>query len=397
MFLPYRVKNPIKHFPIMTVSIIVLNVIIYVFTAESNMLGIRPEVVKDYAYALGATPWYNFISAAFLHAGPMHIIGNMVFFWVFGPPVEDRLGPWRFFVVYMLAGLGGDLCQAALGYAEGGRPTPIIGASGCIFGIMGAYWYIYSWSTVCVAYFIWIVWIWYGVWEVAAFWVVAYYFVYNVAIGALSRSLQAGGGVANFAHVGGAVVGLASCLLLRTRRDSAQVSEAKAVQSDTRDLTMVPLHGLQSMLAETPDDPELIRALVRPAMAQGAVYLVEDAMSKVGPAMIDKDPGFVAYYLTILRGRADIYQPAHMLRLAGLLERTAQAQEALQVYQLIAQKYPTAQDAETALYRMSLCYWRTFRDAESARQTLRRMAADFPTGPMIPFGKSLWNEIAQAR
>jgi membrane associated rhomboid family serine protease len=351
---------------------------------------IRPDVLAGYGFILGKTPFYTYFTAVFLHADPFHLLGNMLFLWVFGPSVEDRLGVGRFLGMYFLSGFIGDLMQAGLGAAEG-RYLPGIGASGCIAGLLGAYWYMFSWSTVCVFY--WIGWLWHGVWEVAAGWVVGLFFAKEVLFGYLMRSAGQGGGVANFAHVGGVLGGLLICLALRAKRDSSELSEARAIQADMKDLSLMPLHALQTMLESDPLNTQLIRAMVKPAYNLNKVGVIHDAMARAGTAMIEADPTFVAYYLTTLRGESGIYQPVQLLRLAGVLERAGEASQALQVYSLISQRDATSQDAETALYKMANCYWTTFHDVQNARNCLREMATRFPNGPMTPYGRNLWNQI----
>lgn len=99
MLIPYRVKNPTKHFPFATLGLITANIIVYILTTDS-FLAIREDVVERYAYAFGVSPFINFITAAFLHTDPFHLLGNMLFLRVFGPPVEDRLRIPRYLAVY---------------------------------------------------------------------------------------------------------------------------------------------------------------------------------------------------------------------------------------------------------------------------------------------------------
>jgi len=167
LFLPYRVKNPWKHFPYTTVAIIAVNVLVYSLTTES-FLHIREEVVEGYAFQFGVSSFMSLFYAMFLHQDIFHIGGNMLFLWVFGPAVEDRLRPGRYLLVYFATGIVGALLQSFIDTAAG-HSAPCIGASGCIMGVMGAYWYLFSWSTVCVFYWIFIR---LGVWEIDAFWVI---------------------------------------------------------------------------------------------------------------------------------------------------------------------------------------------------------------------------------
>ena len=86
-----------------------MNVVVYVFTTN-HLLVIKPSVIADYGFVLGTHPLVNFITAAFLHADPFPLIGNMLFLWLFAPSVEDRPGIPVFLVLYLAAGLAGALC-----------------------------------------------------------------------------------------------------------------------------------------------------------------------------------------------------------------------------------------------------------------------------------------------
>lgn len=390
MLIPYRVKNPTKNFPVATVAIIAINCLVYMFTTN-NLLQIKESVVNSYAFGLGASPIFNFFSAIFLHADPFHLIGNMLFFWVFGPPVEDRLGIPRYIGLYLITGFAGDILQALFDQIIFGHPQLGIGASGCIMGIVGAYWYLFSWSTVCVFY--WFGLIFHGVWEVAAIWMIALYVFIDIAEGVFSGALKGAGGVANFAHVGGAVAGMFLCIAMRAKRDSEAMSEAKAIHADMGDLSSLPVHALESMLEEDKGNPELIRAAIQPAMRMGRESMIHTAMRDAGLSLIDKDPGLVVHYLVDLHGDPTLYQPMHLLRLAGILERANDPSQALLVYRYIVNTYPSVPDAETAFYRMAHCYWNTLHNGQSARACLQEMATRFPNGPMFQFGKTLWNQI----
>jgi membrane associated rhomboid family serine protease len=392
VLLPYRVKNPTKRFPIATLSIIAINVVVFGLTCGDG-LQIRESVLNSYAFALGTSPVLNFFTAAFLHMDPIHLLGNMLFFWIFGPPVEDRLGIPRFLALYFVAGLCGDLLQAVLDLSMAGHSMPGIGASGCIMGVLGAYWYLFSWSTVCVFY--WFGWFWHGVWEVQALWVIGLYFVMDIGEGILSGAMGVSGGVANFAHVGGSVAGALLCLAMRMKRDTEAVSEAKAMQADMKDLSLVPLYSLRAMLEQDPQNGELLRAMITPALRQRNQAAIDEAFTRAGTSLIDTDPELVAYYLIDLQGAGSIYQPMHLLHLAGLLERSGDTQKALRAYRVIADRFASAPETETALYRMAQCSWNAHKDSETARSCLAEMAKRFPKGEMTPYGRALWQQIEQ--
>jgi membrane associated rhomboid family serine protease len=390
---PYRVKNPTTHFPFATVIIIVINIVVYIFTTD-DLLRINQNVAQNYGFGGESLPFLNFFTGMFLHGSPFHVISNMIMLWIFGPAVEDRLRIPRYLAVYFAAGIAGDLLQAGVNIMSAGAAGYAIGASGCIMGIIGAYWYLFSWSTVCIAWVIWLIWIWYGVWEVAAFWVIGLYMASELLDGLLS--MGAVGGIAHFCHIGGAIAGMLLCMGMKIKRDTAAISEARELQANMRDLSEVPIYALQTMLEQDPLNPTIIRALVKQALHLKYPEAIDQAMAQAGHTLIDKDPALVAYYLTSFGGNVGLYHPVCLMRLVGIMERSGNPQQALQLYQLLCKHYPTAPDVETALYRMAQCYWHVFRDAESARSCIREMMRRFPNGAMAPFARTLWDQIGQS-
>lgn len=395
-FLPYRVKNPAKNFPYATLTLIVINVLIYMFTTQ-YYLEITKAAQKAGAFAFGESSPFCFISSIFLHGNLEHILGNMLFLWIFGPPVEDRLGIGKYLGLYFVTGFAGAFLEGVLDKAFLGHAVPVIGASGCIAGVIGAYWRIFPWSKVCVAYFYWffLVIIRWGVWEIAAVWLLGYFFVKDLFWGLVFGSLGASSGVAMFVHVGATIAGFLICVMLNVKRDNEELSEAKAIQSDMKQIGLMPLHALEIMSEADPQNPEIIRAMVTPALNMGRIHVVHEAMKRAGAEMIDIDPGFVAHFLTNMSGDHTIYKPVHLLRLAGTLEKMEQAQLALAIYQIIVNAYPAQQDAETALYRMATCCWNQFKDRQKAERCLGEMLRRFPNGSMAQFGRNLQRQMAQ--
>jgi len=390
MLIPYRAKNPIKRIPFATISIIALNVISYILTTES-FLSISEDIVKGYGILVGVTPLYTFITSTFLHGNPLHLIGNMLFLWVFGPSVEDRLGIPKYLGLYFIAGIVGDLLQAAISVALGGKNLYGIGASGCIMGVVGAYWYLYSWSPICCVY--WVTWFYRGLADIKAFWVIGYYVLIDICDGLVGNTTGARGGVANFAHLGGVGAGVLICALLRIKRDTEELSEAKALHSDSKDLYNLPLDALVSMDESEPGNVEIIRALAVRALKTQNTQAIADAMKKAGPMLIDKDPHFVAQYIIDMRGNADMYRSIQLLRLAGLLERRGQTEQASKVYTFMVENRPNDSDVETALYRLATYSWQVCRDAGKAREYIAELQRRFPHGEMYFYSNALLKQI----
>jgi membrane associated rhomboid family serine protease len=133
-FLPFNEQEANRHVPWVTWTLVAANVVAFVAMLLS------PLSTQEWWGAYGLTPsdphWYQYITGNFVHADPMHLIGNMIFLVVFGDNVEDILGPLGFALLYFLGGLGGDLTFVA---SNPDFTIPSAGASGCIATIAGAY------------------------------------------------------------------------------------------------------------------------------------------------------------------------------------------------------------------------------------------------------------------
>ena len=152
-------------------------------------------------------PWATILTSMFLHSGWLHIGGNMLFLWIFGNNVEDVLGRFRYLFLYLFSGGAAALAQAFSNYSSS---APMIGASGAIAGVLGAYLILYPKANVHC--FVWIV-IFFRILNVPAWLMLTFWFALQVISGLASG--EAGDGVAVWAHAGGFVTGVVLIVLLR--------------------------------------------------------------------------------------------------------------------------------------------------------------------------------------
>ena len=221
--IPLRDDNPTTIRPVMTVGLIVLNVLVFLY-----QISLGPRDGELFVYQFGAVPAVIFGSQAlppelvaipasfsiftsmFLHGGFMHLIGNMLYLWIFGNNIEDAMSHGRFIVFYLLTGGVASMAHFLTNMAS---PIPTIGASGAISGILGAYILLYPRARVLVliplGFFARIMYI-------PAGFVLGFYFVIQLFQGTFSWG-QGGGGVAWFAHIGGFVAGLLLVGLFKQR------------------------------------------------------------------------------------------------------------------------------------------------------------------------------------
>ena len=213
--IPLRDVIPSRTTPYITVTIIVLNVLAWLFE-----LALPPDVRTLFLQVYGVVPAdfhaTTLITSMFLHGGWMHVLGNMWYLWIFGDNVEDRLGHGRFIVFYLLCGIIAALGQIAI---DPGSTLPTIGASGAIAGVMGAYFVLYPRSRVLTLIPLIIFW---EIIELPAIVLLGFWFVIQLfSAGTIAITASTGGGgVAFAAHVAGFVVGMIGGLLFRNRQIS---------------------------------------------------------------------------------------------------------------------------------------------------------------------------------
>jgi membrane associated rhomboid family serine protease len=197
--------------PYVTILLIAANALVFLF-----QLSLDPFTRNDFVFAFGLVPdrfhWSAVFTSMFMHGGWMHLIGNMLFLWVYGDNVEDLLGHSRFLLFYLLCGVAAALGQCLI--APDSR-VPMIGASGAIAGVMGAYMVKFPHSRIVLAgWFI----ILFTV-ELPAYVVLLYWFALQFlsGLGSVSDIGAQRGGVAFFAHIGGFVAGMVLIQLFKTR------------------------------------------------------------------------------------------------------------------------------------------------------------------------------------
>ena len=205
--IPLRDIIPSRTTPIVTISLIVANVLVFLYELT---LG---RAVNDFTLYFGLVPaafsWVAVFTSMFLHGGLFHVAGNMLYLWIFGDNVEDRMGHGRFMVFYLLCGTAAALAQTI---TAPDSVVPMVGASGAIAGVMGAYFVLYPKSRiVTLVTFIFF----FQIIEVPAIFFLGIWFVMQFLSGVGSIGTAATGGVAVWAHVGGFLAGLSGVIVFR--------------------------------------------------------------------------------------------------------------------------------------------------------------------------------------
>lgn len=219
--IPYKDDNPTRSFPIVTIGLLTLNTVVFLFQL------VLPFNAQQVVYAYGAVPhflltftmvqpvhpFFTVFTSMFLHGGLLHLISNMLYLWIFGDNIEDALGHMRFLLFYFLCGAAAAYSHAL---TDPSSLLPMVGASGAVAGVLGAYLLLFPGARVHTLIF-------FGFFvqtvRLPAVLVLGFWIVIQFVNGILSTGLAEQGGVAWFAHIGGFACGILIVrLLFKTRK-----------------------------------------------------------------------------------------------------------------------------------------------------------------------------------
>jgi membrane associated rhomboid family serine protease len=205
----------LRHLPVVTVLIIVLNALVFLAELAGGEAFINRWALVP-AHTVAGQDWITILTSMFMHAGWAHILGNMLFLWAFGPEIEDVMGPLRFLAFYLLGGLAATAAQVMIAPSS---TVPNLGASGAIAAVMGAFLITYPRdrirTVVLLGYYA-------RVTFIPAIVLVGLWFLTQLfsEVGALAQVQS--GGVAYMAHVGGFVFGALAARLFESRARRAE-------------------------------------------------------------------------------------------------------------------------------------------------------------------------------
>jgi membrane associated rhomboid family serine protease len=211
LLIPTGVSYRTDRFPVITFGIMGLNVVIYLISLGCTLA--NGEAAEEWILTnLWLTPatasWYQYFTAMFVHAGFLHLLGNMIYLFLFGSSVEDAIGRWKYVVFYLLGGLAADFLHIAGSAEHFASEVPMGGASGAISACMGGFLLLFHKTKINFRYILFIFFrFWSGDFELPSWLVVSFWFLKDLAFAILSYG-SGGGGVAFAAHSGGFIAGL---------------------------------------------------------------------------------------------------------------------------------------------------------------------------------------------
>lgn len=213
--IPLKDINPSRTTPYVNIALILTNVIVFFYQVT-----LPARALKAFVFTFGTIPariplllaghssaqiaLEPLFTSMFLHGGLMHLLGNMLFLYIFGDNVEDYFGHIGYLFFYLFCGIGSGLVHVLFNLHS---TIPAIGASGAISGVMGAYIYLFPRAQVLTFFFIFLI-------PIPAFFILGYWFVFQFFEALSGIGGDSTGGIAVWAHVGGFVIGLLIVMLL---------------------------------------------------------------------------------------------------------------------------------------------------------------------------------------
>lgn len=218
--IPLKDNIPSEKIPFVNFFLIGLNTVVFLFELMLGRQGLLEQLIINYGlipyhfFVSFPERWFTLLTSMFLHGGWLHFIGNMLYLYIFGDNIEDRLGHLKYFVFYITCGLLAASAQLAFSAGSG---LPMIGASGAIGGVMGAYFLLFPTARIHTL-------IPFGIFSrivaIPSFFYLGFWFVIQFWSGAITLASSASmrGGVAFWAHIGGFLGGVLWILVFYKRR-----------------------------------------------------------------------------------------------------------------------------------------------------------------------------------
>lgn len=334
-------------FPAVTVCLLTLNILVFAATSQEGEL--TRSIAESWGLVPSAPTLLALVTSVFLHGSWLHLAGNMLGLWLFGPHVEEALGRVEYVLFYIGCGVAASLLHLVMAATllPGAASVPMVGASGAIFGILGLFAVRFYRARVRV----------FLVAQIPAVWAVGCFAALQVFYGVSElANPRSGDGTATWAHVGGFLFGMILAVPLRMREDGAQeyrLEDAESAASAGR-LEQAAAH-YRLALTETPGSPDTHRALARVCAGLGqseaAFRHFNDALRlslRAGNAPAAAD----VYAEARERFEAFPLPAPQLYRVASACEEAQQYALALLALSELCRDFPDAREAEIALFRM---------------------------------------------
>lgn len=372
MFFPIRTDRVQRHTPWINYALIAANIVLYLLTREQilqSQAALRAQVPYELVAArfpvLGwymnptQPQWWQFLTYQFLHADFMHLAGNMLFLYVFGNSVEDRFGKWGYLMFYLAGGV-----MAGLGHLLTSM-NPVLGASGSVSAVTGAYLALFPMTYVTIVYFF----IFIGAFEVASMWVI----LLQIATNLLYYVSGSGGNVAYGAHLAGYFYGfVVSMALLATRLFPREPYDLLSMLQHRRrraQFRIASARGYRPWIHAPPGDPPASGETPSPPLTEHQTRIME-LRSRIAQAVRDHDlRAAVDLYAQLLEVDPNqVLNEQAQLDLANHLWHARQYADAAAAYERFLHTYTSYPRREEIQLILALTYLRYLDRRQRARE-----------------------------
>lgn len=372
MLLPIGTERRLHSFPVVTVSLIGMNLFVYLVLQQGPAGDNLPLVASRFG-------WWMLTTHMFAHAGVWHLGGNMVFLWVFGGHAEDVLGRGRFLLVYFSAGYLAALLHLGVSraFTPGALSVPMLGASGAIMGIVALFTMRFHGVQVRLLWVYWFI----RVFSVRALWVGIAYIALDLMWGLVTLGAE-GGGTAHWAHIGGFAAGALWAWLLRLREEGTDELKQDEVSRLIASGTWVAASRLlEERIVSRPGDPDLHRqaGMAYEMIAGGRGEALRHWNEALRLLLVsNRTEAAAAQFRRLLdKFRAEEFQPAVLLRLGAAFERMGDANLAASAWLAIPRGHHDSAEAPTAALRAADLLSRT-EHGPRARGLLEAIGRHWP-------------------
>ena len=380
--IPVGDENPTARRPVVNVALIAANGLVFLWfnLVRGEGLGLTRADAMSWGLLPGDPEPLRFLTSLFLHQGPWHLLGNMWFLHIFGDNVEDKLGRGTYLLLYLGWGVLASLAFLVLGQPVGAaagipaeqveemwRSVPLVGASGAISGVMGAYLVFFPRARIRM-----VVWLLLFIlpFTLPALLVIGYFLLQDLLLGVVARENPVGG-IAYAAHTGGMIAGIIAALLLKP------FLRARAASAWDRDTGFAPGGGRGGA-------PERPSPLERPRAVPSG-----DLRDQVAGAALDgrMDLALDLYARWVAEPRLEALPPAVEIEIAHEILRRGRVVEALEAYRRFLGSHPRSPEAPEAKFRIGLIFARAEGDPERARPWLQEASLEHPDPETASFAR----------
>ncbi len=363
MLFPLRTDSPLRHTPYMNWALIALNVIIYLITGVASSHEGPASFVDRFELWPREPQIYQFFTSQFLHSGWLHIGGNMLFLYIFGNNVNDRMGHLGYLAFY----LAGGVCSGLAYVVTQTHDIPVVGASGAISAVTGAYMVLLPRSNVTVFFWYFII----GQYEVPSLWFILFFFGYDVVL-----NFTPGDQVAHMAHIGGTIFGVMICsgllvfhLLPRDHFDIVALAQRWNRRRQYRDMVNRGYNPFEYTQAK--DVAQRTAPIAPPDAATQRVLEMRSNISD-SIASHDLDRATKLYLELKALDPHQVLARQSQLDIANHLAHQQLYPQAVEAYEMYLRQYPRTDRTDQVELMLGLIFARYLAQYERAREYLTR-------------------------